>query len=752
MAKEPDREPRAAPMMETPGSVDEGEGFLRLLRDLLDHKWVVLLVASFVFASVAFWTISQPKVYEATVSLEYDPRPPKPLGRSMEDVASPAVGSYWESLEWYATQNQILSSRALSERVVRKLGLHHDPDFLGVPEERRKEWSRASVEQAAAHLQGKLRVEQVEGTRLVRLKLQDVDPARAQLLANTLAEAYVEKNVEDRLASTASALRWLSTQLEDFRKKLSESELALHAFKKDNQVLSVGLEDKQNLIARDIERYSEELARAKARRIELGARLAELRQAVSDDPMRVHASIVLENPRVRELRAEIQRKEEELAGASVRYGEAHPLVVSLQRRLERARGQLREEIEGIVQSVERDVSEASRTIGSLESELRTLREAGLRLNLLEIEYNRLTRERENNEKIYQIVLARTTETDMARALPVANVRILDRAVEPQAPVKPRVLLNMVAGAFGGILLGLGLALVLSRMDHRLKDVRDVERIGVPLLGLVPTLGEVAEARGRARAAQRGKLAAPEAHEERDLVVSLHPKSVAAEAIRSIRTNLVFMSVEQPLRTLLVTSPSPQEGKTTLAVNLAVAIAQSGKRVVLVDTDLRRPRIHHVFGLSNERGVSTVLVGEVELERTIQQTAEPGLFVVSSGPVPPNPSELLHSGGFQEFVDALAERFDIVVFDSPPVNIVTDAAVVAAQVDGVVTIAYAHRTTRDALRMAVRRIHEVGARFFGVVFNGADKRSGSYGYGYGGYYRYGYYTSAEEHDDVSSSAA
>ncbi len=751
MMQEHERETAFA-SVEAQESLDDGEGLLRLLRDLLDHKWVILLVAALVFASVTFWTLSQPKVYEATVSLEYDPRPPKPLGRAMEDVVSPAVGSYWESLEWYATQNQILASRALAERVVKKLGLHHDPAFMGVPEEKRKDWEGASVEAAAERLRSKVSVEQIEGTRLVRVKVQDAEPPRAQLLANTLAEAYVEKNVEDRLASTASALRWLSTQLDDFRKKLSESELALHSFKKENKVLSVGLEDKQNLIARDIERYSEELARAKARRIQLGARLAELRQALNEDPMQVHASLVLENPRVRELRAEIQGKEEELAGLLVRYGESHPLVLSLQRRLERARTQLQEEIEGIVQSVERDVAEASRTIASLESELKSLREAGLRLNLLEIEYNRLTRERENNEKIYQIVLSRTTETDMARALPVANVRILDRAVQPVAPVKPRVLLNLAAGAFGGVFLGLGLALIFSRMDRRLKEVRDVERLGVPLLGMIPTLGEEAEARGRAKAAQKGSLAKPSGYQERDLIVYLHPKSVAAEAIRSIRTNLVFMSVEQPLRTLLVTSPSPQEGKTTMAVNLAIAMAQSGKRVVVVDTDLRRPRIHHVFDASNDRGVSTVLVGEADLEQTIQSTDVGGLYIVPSGPVPPNPSELLHSGGFREFIDALLERFDIVVFDSPPINLVTDAAVIAAQVDGVVTIAYAQRTTRDALRMAVRRVREVGARFFGVVFNGVDKRSGRYGYTQGGYYRYGYYSSEEEREDVSSSAA
>lgn len=734
-------------------SPEEALDLRRLVADLMDYKWVALAVAALIFASVTFWTLSRPKVYEAVVSLEYDPTPPRPLGRAVDDpTAVPVMASYWANQEWYATQNAILASRYVAERVVEKLGLHQDPDFMGVPEARRREWQGASVSDAAAQLQQMILIEPVEDTRIVRVRAHDTDPSRAQLLVNTLAEVFVEKSIEDRLESTAKALDWLGKQLSQFRQKLTESELALHNFKTENNVLSVGLEDRQNIINRNIERYSAALADAKARAIALAARLAELEDANQEDPLQVNVSVVVDHPRVQALRAAYEEKEDELAALQVRYGERHPEVLALQRRMETIRSQLRQEIGAIIESVRRELAETRRTASGLEKELERLQEAGLRLNKLEIEYNRLVRERENNDKIYQIVLAKTTETDMAKALPIVHVRVLDRAVEPKMPIKPRVPLNLAAGGIAGLLFGLGFALLLSRMDRRLREPADVERLGVTLLGVVPRMQpeEDEDDEKKVSGGRRGPLGVPQAHPSRDMIVHTAPRSQVAEAVRAIRTNLLFMSVEKEVRTLLITSPNPREGKTTMTVNLAIALAQGGKRVVVVDTDLRRPRLHRIFDTENRAGASTVLIGESALDDVILRTSVEGLSIVTSGPIPPNPSELLHAGGFTEMLDALSDRFDVVICDSPPVNFVTDASVIAAQVDGAVLVVHANKTTRDELRMARRRLQEVGARLFGCVFNHLDR--GRRSYDYNGYYVYGGYYGGEDDGEETSSAA
>lgn len=229
-------------------------------------------------------------------------------------------------------------------------------------------------------------------------------------------------------------------------------------------------------------------------------------------------------------------------------------------------------------------------------------------------------------------------------------------------------------------------------------------------------------------------------------------STAAECIRTVRTNLTFMAVgETRSKVWVVTSSQPQEGKTTIASNLAASMAQSGKSVLLIDTDLRRPRVHSSFGLSRERGVSTFVAGEASFESAIQRSRVPGLDVMTSGPVPPNPAELLHSPAFARLVETARQRYDLVIFDSPPLGAVTDAAIIGPQVDGVVVVVKSSETTRDALRSSLRQLRDVSAKVLGVVVNGFDFQSDSY-YGKGYYYRrYGEYYAAEQEHDESEAA-
>ncbi len=746
------------------------------LRILWSHKWVILAVAVSVCAAVVFWTVRQPKIYQATCSIEYDPNPVTPLGHEVEDVANP-IGSFWMSREFFSTQNSIISSRAVAERVVRDLGLHRDPAFFYresfEPQppslfERVKSWVKTTlgleepanprgpqlptVEDAARALQNRLIVEPIEDTRIVAIRVQDRDPRRAAELANAVADAYVQKTRDDRMQSTVGALDWLGNQLDNLRGELDESELALHRFKEEHNVLSVSMEDRQNLVASEITHLNEALTQARTRRIELSARAARVRAAVDADNPEDSAAAFPDNETISSLLEQIRQKISEREGLATRYGPNHTRMQQIDSEVAGMRRQLREEMRGVARAAEADVREVRRVESGLRAALDQAHSSGLELNLREIEYQRLNRERENNAKLYGLVLERTTETDLTRMFTATHVRILDRALTTQAPIRPRLHVNAVGGLGAGLALGLAFALLLGRLDRRLKSVSDVEGLGMTVLGILPRITDGQEsapvyarrakkpkrrAQGQAGGMQPGN---------RDIFAHTHPMSAAAECCRTIRTNLTFMSADEPLRTMVVTSASPREGKTTVTTNLAISLAQSGKRVLMVDTDLRRPRIHRAFGVSGVRGITSVIAGDEALENVVAETDVPNLHILPCGPIPPNPSELLHSQKFHDLVEVALKQYDRIVFDSPPLGAVTDAAVLAPQLDAALIVVKVDSTTRDALGSALRQLRDVGANVVGGVLNDVDPRRKGYSSEYYYYRREGYYYSEEERSD------
>lgn len=707
------------------------------LRILWKYKWLVVGAALAVTLGVTFWTLRQPKIYEAVASVEYDPDPPRPLGSEIEDVTNPN-GNYWSTREFFETQNRIIGSRAVAERVVRKVGLHRDGGFFAVGRDARATWRGVTVERAARELQERITVEQVKDTRIVLIRVHDWDPERATVLANAVADAYIEKTIEDRLGSTMTALEWLSTQLDNLKQQLERSENALHEFRRENNVLSVSMQERQNMVANDIQNLSEALTNVRTKRIELQSRVQQLRQANREDPLEVHAQAVASDQLVQALRNEYRTKRAELDSLALRYGPNHPNIEALAAQLDSLRTQLRQTTDGVIASAEADLREVSSTEDGIRRALDDANVAGLELNLREIEFGRLNRERENNSKLYSVLLERTTETDLTRMLRVTHARLLDRALKPTEPVRPRLRLNIGLGALAGVVLGLALAFLVSRLDRSVKSVEDAEQLGMTVLGILPTIEEGPNGPKRVRPSRRQL---PAASTERDLIVHTHPMSSVAECCRTIRTNLMFTSADDPLHALVITSAGPREGKTTVATSIAIVLAQSGKRVLLIDTDLRRPRVHRTFGLSSNVGITSVLVGEASLDEALTETPVPGLWVLPCGPIPPNPSELLHTSRFRDLVREASGKFDRVIFDSPPLGAVTDAAIIAPQVDGALLVMKAYRTNRDAIASAVRQLRDVGASIVGGVLN--DVNLAEQRYGYGSYYYYrrqGYYSS------------
>jgi capsular exopolysaccharide synthesis family protein len=708
------------------------------LRAYLDalrvHKWLIAGCTLVAGLLAMFLTSRQPRIYQATCVIEYDPSPMRPLGHEVEDVADP-VGNYWRSQEFFQTQNQILQSRALSERVVLRLGLHQDDGFLGRDTRQSRARGGVSPESAARRLKGHIAIEPISSTRLVRVSVTDRDPERAQLIANTLVDVYTEKTVEDRLGSTVNALEWLGTQLDSLRSELNTAELALHEFKKDHNVLSVSLEDQRNLVAQEIVHFSEALTEIRMRRIALQARTAVLQGADREDPLEVHAPIANEDAALVALRTRILEAQQERNTLAVRYGENHPDMMRADAQLETLHRQFRSELDRVVDAAAAELAEVKRTETGLRAALDEAHAEGLTLNLREIEYARLQRAKENKAQVYQLVLQRATEADLTRMLQTTFVRVVDRALTPTYPIRPSIRNNTMAGLAVGLALGVGLAILLSRLDRRIKTIAQAEAFGLPVLGILPRMPA---AGGIERRAPRKRKSAPplELHSpERDLIVHTQPTSEIAECCRSIRTNLTFMSVDQPFRSLVVTSGHPEEGKTTVIISLAISLAQSGKKVLLVDTDLRRPQIHRSFDLDPSRGITSVLAGAMKLRTAAAETKVPGLSVLPVGPIPPNPAELLHSRPFSALIDEMHERWDIILFDSPPANVVTDAAILAPQVDAALVIVKAEQTTRDSLRRTLRQLGDVSANVAGIVFNDVDLSArGQYA---GGYYRYRY---------------
>ncbi|MEM7448961.1 MAG: polysaccharide biosynthesis tyrosine autokinase, partial [Myxococcota bacterium] len=638
------------------------------------------------------------------------------------------------------------------ERVVEQLGLQANPDFLYIPEDERDAWEGASISEAALALQLRLGVRQFSNSRIVSLTVQDRNPERAMLLVNSIMEAYVEKTLEDRLGTTVEAFEWLSVRLANLRSQLEASEDALVAFKDEHGVLTVSLADQQNSVSRRLAQWETGLRDIQSSRIALQARLNQLRQSNRDDPMEVHSSLLSNDIRITALRTSFLATLSEIEASSVRYGPQHPEILALEQRLQSIRDGLRAAVNDRIASLEGELREVMQTESGLSKQIADALEEGQRITQLETEYQRLNRERENNADIYDVLLKRTVETELNRQHSVAHARVVDQALKPEEPVSPLMLVASALGVAGGLLLGVLLAITRARMDRRIRSVESVESLGLTVLGVLPKIEQRSGFRNAAYLARRKHrdLDPPIDPNERELLVHKNPKSAAAECARSIRTNISFMSVQQQIKTILVTSPLPQEGKTTVAVTLAITMAQSGKRVLLVDTDLRRPRIHRLFGGRATVGMTSLLLRAAKLEEATKKTDIQNLDVLPCGPIPPNPAELLHTSRFRTLMNEMSVVYDLIVFDSPPLRAVTDAAIMATQVDGTVMVLRSDSTYRDALKFSLRQLDDVSAPILGGVVNDVVVTDRSYKGG--GYYRYAYYSSDDNGVDSVRDAA
>ncbi len=735
--------------------------YLRIVR----RRWLLITLTVLVSVGLtAFVTLRMVKIYRATSTIRIETQAPQVLGRDVEDVVEMGTGSFWSNVEYYETQYKIIESRDVAMRVVREFRLNEDPAFLGVPKERRHTFKPASVEEAAVILQGMLTVDPVKDSRLVRIHVDNRDPKRAQLYTNAVAIAYRDKNLESMLQSTVDAVDWLSNQLDEAHKQLSESENNIRDYKKKNGILSISLEERQNILTSQMTAAATQLTEAQGKRIEVEARKAAIAEVVrASDPMATPIDAINSNELIQQLKQRHGELSQELSELKERYGDNFPRIVELKAKLGGIRQDIKREVENILLAVDAELAAARSAEKGLKRTLDGYRKKAMDLTQKELAYNRLAREKENNEKIYDLLLGRSKEADLSRLLRVNNVHILDPALLPEAPIKPRLNLNLALSLVIGLLLGLGLAMLVELTDKTLKTQSDIEDLGLAFLGIIPSIdassanqdnyGAYAKYGKGKRKKRSQKKKHPKSGDGKpgpqsvnhDLFVNDFPKSQVAESCRAIRTNLLFMSADQPAKRILITSPSPQEGKTTVAINLAITMAQSNSKVLLVDTDMRRPRVHKAFGIRPRIGISTVILGESSLDESIIKTDIPNLDILTCGPTPPNPAELMHTDSFVRVVGELTERYDRVIFDSPPVAVVTDAAILSKLVDGTVLIMKCLKTTRDSAKHATHVLMDIEANILGAVLNDLDLSNRKYGKHYYYYYykKYGYYYAESE---------
>jgi succinoglycan biosynthesis transport protein ExoP len=735
-------------------------GYLRIVR----RRWLIILLAVILsVGAAAFITLRMSKIYQATTTVRIETQAPQVLGRGVEDVSKMGTGSFWSNIEYYETQYKIIESRDVASRVVLELGLNKDPEFLGIPVEERTNFRPANVDEAAEILQRMLSVRPVKDSRLVTISVSHYDPKRARLYANAVAKAYVDKNLESMLQNTVDAVDWLSKQLDDAHKTLTQSEEKIRDYKKEQGILSVSLQDRQNMLAAQMTAVATRLTEARAERIVVQARKSAIAKVVkSKDALAVPLNSINSNWLIQQLKQEHGKLSREYGELSERYGANFPAMKEIKAKLERIEKDIDREVKNILKSIDAELSVASSTEVGLKKALDEFRTQAFELAQKELVYNQFERDKVNNEKIYDLLLGRTKEAGLSRLLQVNNVEILDSALLPEVPIKPRLRVNLALALVIGLILGLGLAFLLEFADRTIKTPDDLDALGVAFLGIVPSIDTASDGSATLGYQENGKKIRTKAKkkettgkdgvpiETTDLFIHEHPQSQVAESCRAVRTNLLFMTADNPVKRILVTSPAPQEGKTAVAINLAIAMAQSGSSVLLVDTDMRRPRIHRAFGQKRtSRGISTMMVGESTAEESISHTQVPNLDLLTCGPTPPNPAELMHTDRFARIADELGQLYDRVIFDSPPVAVVTDAAVLSKLVDGTVLVVKSMQTTRESAKHAVGVLRDIEANILGAVLNDLDLTSRKYGKHYYHYYytKYGDYYELNRPSDV-----
>jgi uncharacterized protein involved in exopolysaccharide biosynthesis len=602
-----------------------------------------------VVLSVTLYTFTATRIFEARTRLLIEAENPNVV--SFKEV----IDEDQTKADYYQTQYNILQSRALARKTIDSLKLW-DHALLD-PEKAKSSLGAANVAAgfvasfftsppppsatapAADETEAQsrtidqfllnLRVVPIRNSRLVDVKFQSADAALATTIVNALARNYIEQNLEYKFSASKDATDWLGERLAEQRKQVEIAEAKLQAYREQNDAIS--LEDRQNIVVQKLTDLNSAVTRAKTERIQKEAMYSQLR-AIEHNPAALDTfPAILSNTFIQQQKGELAQLQQQRAQLSEKYGEKHPEIVRNASAIQSAQLKLQTEIGKVVQSVRTEYQAALAQETSMSAALSQQKGEALSMNRKGIEYSVLERDVQSNKQLYESLLQRAKETGVSSELKSSNIRVIDAAERPRRPLTPNTTMNMLLGLLAGAVLSFALSFFFEYLDSRIKTPDEVKlHLGLPSLGMVPALD-------------------PKSWTDKEPLIHQGVPPGFAEAVRTIRTNVLFSSAEEGSRVLVVTSTGPGEGKTTVVSNLAIGFAQAGQRVLLVDADMRRPRVHEAFNQDDEPGLSNVLVGNAKASEAVRKTNVAGLWVLNAGRIPPNPAELVGSKRFKNFL-------------------------------------------------------------------------------------------------------
>lgn len=699
-------------------------------------KYRILILGCFfgALAVGAALTLLMTPIYTAKVTLQLD----REAARVFDSESVTPSESLTQGEEFFQTQYGLLRSRSLAERVIESLGLASSNETLktiGVeaPPSGGTAASTAARRRAAAleAVQENLSVSPVRGSRLVAVGFDNPDPGVAARIANGFAENFIQANLDRKFESSSYARTFLEERIAQTKDRLESAERQLVAYAANQQIINISepgtgdanLGSTQSLTSNNLVAMNGALAEARAARV-----TAEERWRSARTSALMTLPEVLQNPtiqRLTEQRAVLDAAYQQKLSV---YQPDYPEMLQLKAQIEEAEGQIETLSTNIRSSIRSQYEIAASQERSLQAQVTGLTGDVLDLRDRSIQYNTLQRELDTTRTLYEGLLQRYKEVSVTGGITANNISIVDRAAPPEKPSKPNLLLNIALAALLGLGLGVVAALVLEALDETLATPDDAEsKLGVPVLGVVPLL-------------EKGLTTA-------EALADL--RSGFSEAYYSLRTALQFSTPDGAPSSMLITSARPAEGKSTTAYAIALNLARVGRRVLLVDGDLRNPSMHRVVGVENERGMSNLLSGSADLVSVVQRTSLENLFFIPCGPLPPNPAELWGGDRLRQVLAEARNNFDHVVIDGPPVLGFADSPLLAAAVGGVVFVVESRGTRRGQARGALRRLSVGRAHLLGLVLSKFSAKSTSYGgYDYAYDYKYG---AEADHGGATASA-
>jgi len=755
--------------------------------------WLIIGMTVLIPTLVAIYMIRKPDVYEAQARIQVDLENANPLLGGMSKNSSVILQSESNDPAYFNTQLQILTGPGLIRKVVKSLDLEHNQDFLrDYPSADKSTWSRLrslfgmkskataapstdvlpvgssdvltkAQEQAEAErlsdyvddVLETLRVEPVKETRLTvrETRLIDVsyrhtDSHLAAKIVNTIAQTFMDDNLEKKTSNSFNTSSYLEKRIAELQgiNRTKEEELINYA--KNHQILSLDPSSNQNTVVERLEGLNKQLLIAENTRKEAEAAYRASLQPGAAEALAQGGGIDRDVPAATKLSTEAELKLAELkqkrAELLVENTEKWPAVKEVERQIAVLEKQINDAHTRATNVITTNLGTRYRQALANEESLRKSydqqRSETITQNEAAVNYRILQQEIETNKTLLDGLLQRMKENDVVMAGTPNNIRVVDYAIAEKKPVSPRRTLVVGLSLLLSLGAGIGFAFFLDYLDDSVRSTDDVENyLHLPSVAVIPELATGRQKRALSLAARSSRLGVNNGNGSGEvLLTELEKRSPIAEAYRHLRTSILLSTAGRPPRTLLITSSAPSEGKTTTAVNTALSLAEMGARVLIIDADMRRPRLHSIFNLNNDRGLSGLLSSEpadAAITSAIQRKDDSGLFVLTAGPLPPNPAELIGSEQMLKLMSAVSQRFTHVIVDSPPVAAFTDGVLIASMVDGVLLVVSSGKNSRKVVARARKLLQDVGARIIGVVLNKVEATSSHSYYYYSNYYHY-----------------